>query len=102
MAKFNAFVETAAGDLIAVESIVSVRHWPPSGLTPEHRVQLETDRGAIWELYRGPSEEKAIAVRDAMKERIRTAIAPPRAPKPADSSVSLAEQYDLQAKAKEI
>lgn len=106
MSKFTAYVETPAGDLIAVASIASVRHWPPSGLSlttrAEHRVQLETDRGAIWELYRGPSEENAIAVRDAMKARIREAIAPPRAPKPVDCSPSPTERYIQQEKAQKI
>lgn len=75
------FIETPDGDLIAPSHVASVRYWPPSGpvTSPHHRAQLETVKGAIWELYRGPSEQAAKAARDAMKAKIEAAFAPPLA-----------------------
>jgi hypothetical protein len=75
------FIETPHGDLIAPSHVASVRYWPPSGhvTNPDHRTQLETIKGAIWELYRGPSEQAAKAARDAMKAKIDAALSPPAA-----------------------
>lgn len=71
------FIETPDGDLIKPEQIESVRHWPPYKGEKEHRTQLRTVQGGIWELYRGNSEQEAVAVRDEMKAKILAAISGP-------------------------
>lgn len=68
------FIETPDGDLIAPSHIASVRYWPPYKGESEHRAQLMTVNGGLWELYRGPSEQEAIAARDDMKAKIKAAI----------------------------
>lgn len=71
------FIETPDGDWIAPSQIASVRHWPPYRGELEHRTQLRTIDGGLWELYRGASEQEAVAVRDEMKARIQAAIVAP-------------------------
>lgn len=70
------FIETTQGDLVAASQIGSLRHWPGLNGCP-HRVNLTTKNGGTWELYRGSSEKEALAVRDAMKAKINTAVTPP-------------------------
>jgi len=71
------FIETPDGDLVDPEQIASVRHWPPYKGETEHRIQLRMIEGGIWELYRGDSEQEAVACRDEMKARIKAAMQPP-------------------------
>ena len=81
------FIKTSGGDLIAPDHIASVRYWPGKPerrgfenrviAGEDHRAQLETKKGAVWELYRGPSAEEAVAARDAMLAIIEAAISPP-------------------------
>lgn len=72
------FVETRDGDIIRPECIESVRHWPPYRGGKEHRTQIRTVEGGIWELYRGESEQEAVAIRDEMKAKIRAMFTPPQ------------------------
>jgi hypothetical protein len=75
------FIETRDGDLIKPERIESVRHWPPYKGEKDHRTQLRTVEGGIWELYRGESEQEAVAIRDEMKAKILAAILHPEVTK---------------------
>ena len=72
------FIETPDGDFIAPDQISDVRYWPATSYTKDHRAQLCTVKGAVLELYRGPSADEAIAARDKVKAMIRAAIEFPK------------------------
>lgn len=59
------------GDLISPSHIASVKYWPAKSDESDHRVILRTTEGGLWDLYRGPSKEAAIEVRDALVLKLR-------------------------------